>query len=225
MKKLPFVFITFLVLSCSSVKVLDTWKGDDSNITKFKGKNVLVLGRTANDHSRIAFEEAIANNLRKQGIKATESFIKAPKINPKKEFTKERIEFIKSLMASEGFNAIVITSIKDKQQITRSTNSGIYMGATYGNYYPVGYGTFYDYFALPYIGGSYYSAYGDYITNSVSTTTETKYILETAAYNLDEPKEGQLVAILTTSINNPKDAYKTADTYVKKLVSAFEKAQ
>lgn len=225
MRKVFFILgIIFLFFSCSSVKVLNTWKGDQKNIEKFKTKNVLVLARTANDHERIAFEEAIAAQLREQGVKVTESFKKAPKIAPEKEVTQERMDLIKSLLASEGFNAIVITSIKDKEVITKHNNSGIYMGATYGNYYPGTYSSFYDYFAAPYFGGIYYgSSYGEFVTISRSTTTETNYVLETAAYNLDEPKEGQLVTIQTTRMSNPKDAYKTADKYVEKLAETLRK--
>ncbi|MCE2613257.1 hypothetical protein LVD13_09760 [Flavobacteriaceae bacterium D16] len=211
-----------LLQSCGSVKVLDAWKGEQENIDKFKEKNVLVIARTANDHARIAFEENIANALKARGIKATESFKKAPKIYPNREISEERVALIKSLMASEGFDGVVLTVIKDKQQTVRTSSSGIYVGASYAGYYPNYYGSFYNYYSYPYAYGSYYDSFGGYIPMSTSTRTYTTYVLETVAYNLDEPSENQLVAIVTSSIDDPKEAYKTAGQYVAQIMKSLE---
>ncbi|WP_445385833.1 hypothetical protein ACT6NV_03230 [Robiginitalea sp. IMCC44478] len=221
--KMVLLLITGMVMkSCGSVKVLDAWKGEQENIEKFKEKNVLVIARTADDHARIAFEENIANALKARGIKATESFKKAPKIYPNREITEERVALIKSLMASEGFNGVVLTVIKDKQQTQRTSSSGIYVGATYSGYYPGYYGTFYDYYAYPYAFGPYYDSFGGYVPMSTTTKTYTTYILETVAYNLDEPSENQLVAVVTSSIDDPKEAYKTAEKYVDQMMKSLE---
>lgn len=221
--KLSLIFISALIVqSCSSIKVLDAWRGDEANIEKFKEKNVLVIARTADDHARIAFEEQIAMALRAKGIKATESFKKAPKIYPNREISEERVALIKSLMASEGFTGIVLTVIKDKEQTITTNSSGIYVGASngYGGY--GGYGGFYDYYASPYAYGSYYNSFGGYIPTSTSTSVQTDYVLETVAYNLDEPTEGQMVAIVTSTVSDPKEAYKTAEKYVDKIMKSLE---
>ncbi|WP_396158359.1 hypothetical protein [Flavobacterium sp.] len=217
------VVFAFTLQNCSSTKVLNAWKAEDDIVTKFKSKKVLVIARTANDYARSAFELAIANELRSKGIKATESYMKAPKIDPKKEMSEERIAFIKSLMASEGFTAVVLTVIKQKDQTTTKSFNGIYVGATYDNYYPGYYGGFYNYFSYPYAYGSYYDSFGVYIPMSSSTNTTTNYVLETVVYNLDEAENNQLVAVVTTSIKDPKEAHKTAEVYVKEMMQSLEK--
>ena len=78
------VFVAFTLQNCSSTKVINAWKAEDDIVNKFKSKKVLVIARTANDYARSAFELAIANELRSKGIKATESCMKVPKIDPKK---------------------------------------------------------------------------------------------------------------------------------------------
>lgn len=216
------LFSGTMLMSCGSVKVLDAWKGEQANIDKFKEKNVLVIARTANDHARIAFEENIANALKARGIKATESFKKAPKIYPNREISEERVALIKSLMASEGFNGVVLTVIKDKQQTERTSSSGIYVGASYAGYYPGYYGSFYNYYSYPYAFGPYYDSFGGYVPMSTTTRTYTTYVLETVAYNLDEPSENQLVAVVTSSIDDPKEAYKTAEQYVAQMMKSLE---
>lgn len=220
----PFVLIlifVFFLQACSSTKVIDAWKGEQVNIDKFKEKNILVIARTANDHARIAFEEAITLQLKARGIKATESFKKAPKIYPNKEISEERVALIKSLLSSEGYTGIVLTVIKDKQQTMETSSSGVYIGASYGNY-PGSYGGFYNYYASPYAYGSYYDSFGGYIPVSTSTRMVTDYVLETVAYNLDEPSENQLVAITTTSVSDPKEAYKAAVDYADKIMKSLE---
>ena len=214
------LLLSVMFYSCSSVKVLDAWRGEPESIEKFKTKNVLVFTRTADGSARIAFEEAIANEIRNDGIKVTESFKKFPKVHMNREMTKEREEMIASILDSEGYNGIVITTVKDKEQTTRTENTGVYVGASYG--YPGYYGGFYNYYRHPYAYGPYYSGFGGYIPTGSTTRTSTTYVLETVAYNLDEPEENQLVFVVTTSIDDPSNAYKTAEKYVAKIVQAFQ---
>ena len=215
------LLLVFVLHSCSSVKVLDAWRGEPESIEKFKEKNVLVYTRTADGSARIAFEEAIANEIRKDGIKVTESFKKFPKIHMNREMTPEREKMIMSILDSEGYNGIVLTTIKDKEQTTRTETSGVYMGVSQWGGYPGYYGGFNSYWRTPYAYGPYYNSFGGYIPTGSTTRTSTKYVLETVAYNLDEPEENQLVFVVTTSIDDPSNAYKTADKYVAKIVQAF----
>ena len=212
---------SFVFQNCGSVKVRDSWTGEEVTVAKFKKKNILVLARTADNTSRIAFEEALADELRANNYKATESFKKFPKIYTNKEITEERIAFVQSILDSEGYNGIVIVAVKDQESTTTTSSSGVYVGAGYGGY-PGYYGGFYNYYRAPYAYGSYYNSFGGYIPTSTSTSTSTTYVLETVFYNLDEPQENQLVAVVTSELDDPKEAYKTAQKYVETMVKSFE---
>ncbi len=212
---------SFVFQNCGSVKVRDSWTAEEVTVAKFKKKNILVLARTADNTSRIAFEEALANELRAEGYKATESFKKFPKIYTNKEITEERVAFIQSILDSEGYNGIVIVAVKDQESTTTTSSSGIYVGGGYGGY-PGYYGGFNNYYRTPYAYGSYYNSFGGYIPTSTSTSTSTTYILETVFYNLDEPQENQLVAVVTSELDDPKEAYKTAEKYVETMVKSFQ---
>ncbi len=215
------VFLVFSLQSCSGVKVLNAWKADQEAINSFKEKNILVIARTAENSSRLPFEIEIADRLRSMGYKATESFKKVPNLHPEREMTEERKALMQTLLGTEGYTGIVITTIKDKSSVTSTSSSGIYMGATYGNY-PGYYGGFNSYYSNPYAYGHYYSGFGGYVPLSTSTYTTTTYVLETVAYNLDKGKEDQLIAVIATEISDPKDAYKVAPIYVDKIVEALE---
>jgi hypothetical protein len=214
------VFFTFLQ-NCSSSKVLDSWKAEPSIVDLFKTKKVLVIARAANDNARYTFEKEIADALRERGINASESYHLAPKIYPHTEISEERMAFIKSIMDSEGYNAVVLTVVKDKKQTVRTSSSGIYVGASYSAYYPGYYGAFYNYYSYPYAYGSYYNSFGGYIPTSTSTSVSTDYVLETVAYNLDKSDDNQLVAVVTSSLEDPKESHKTAEKYVALLVNAL----
>ncbi len=222
--RLASLLLTVLLFqNCSSVKVLDAWKAEESVVDLFKTKNILVIARTANNQARIEFENEIAKQLRAKGLKVTESFTKAPNIHANKEMSEERMELMKSLMKSEGFNAVVLTVIKDKQETTRTSHSGIHVGGSYLSGYPGYYGGFYNYYSQPYAFGPYYNSFGGYIPTNTSTYVEKNYVLETVAYNIDEPAEKQLVAVVTTNLNDPKESHKTAHKYVEEIMEHLQK--
>jgi hypothetical protein len=121
------------------------------------------------------------------------------------------------MIQSEGFDAIVLTTVKDKRQTTQTNTSGMYVGAGYPGYY----GGFNSYYGYPYAYGPYYGA-GAYVPTGSTTTTYTTYVLETVGFNLDEPEEDQLVFVVTSELGEPGDAYKTAEKYVEKISEALK---
>ena len=61
-------------------------------------------------------------------------------------------------------------------------------------------------------------------TPSTTTVSTVKtYVLETVAYDLKAAKEKQLVAVVTTQIEDPQSVTKVAAEYVKKITKAFQK--
>jgi len=207
-----------LLNTCSSVKVLNSWKAD--NVNSINNKNFIVIARTDNTQARIAFENEITNQLRAKGMSATSSFTKFPKLNPDKKVTEEKSAMIISMLQREGFNGVVLTVIKDVQKSSRTvTEGGYYAGGTYAAYYPRYYGSFYGYHHHPHS----YSTFGSYVPQTTTTTTSKIYILETVIYDLTVTDNAQLVAVVTSKIDNPKDVYKTAQEYVKAITKSFDK--
>jgi hypothetical protein len=213
----------FVLNACSSTKVLAAWLGEEDDVEAFKEKNVLVVARTADDHARIAFEEAITNELKAEGIQATESFKKIPRIHPNREITEERVAMMQSILASEGYDGIVLTVVKDKSETTYVNQSRVGVGVGYGSYYPGHYGSFYDYYAYPYASGPYYSSFGGSVPVSTTVNTYTTYVLETVAYNLDESGDNQLVAVVTSELKDPKNAYKEAREYAAVIMKSLKR--
>jgi len=207
------------VSSCSSVKVLDSWKGH--NLSTIKDKNILIIARTENIQARIAFEEAIANDLRGAGYKATESYLKFSNYSPDEKQDNGKI---KALLEKEGYNGVVVTVVKDySEAVVTEESGGYYAGASYGGYggygyYPGYYGGFYGYYNNP----MSYSSYGNYVPSSTTTRVSKTYVLETLVYNLDEPQDKQLVALVTSSSVDPSGVTKVAKTYSEKVLNSLK---
>ena len=221
MKKSIYLILTMSIIlalnACSSVKVLNSWKAD--NVDTIKDNNLIVIARTDKTQARVAFENEIVEQLAARGIKATASFTKFPKLNPDEKVTEEKAEAIKSMLKDEGFNGVVLTVIKDTQELTKIvTDGGHYAGGNYYGFYPRYYGGFRGYYYNP----MSYSTLGNYVEPTSTTYTSKNYILETVIYNLEETEEKQLVVVVTSKIEDPENASKAAKQYVQAITKSLD---
>jgi hypothetical protein len=222
MKKSIFIIASISALlllnACSSVKVLNTWKAD--NASDVKDNNILVIGRTNDKAARIAFENEIVAQLTEKGIKATASFTQFPKLNPDEEVTDEKAEQIKTMLDNAGYNGVVLTVIKDTQELEKTvSDANYYAGSNVYGFYPRYYVGFRRYYYNP----MSYSTFGNSIEETSTTYLSKTYILETVVYNLDEPEEQQLVAVVTSKIEEPKSASKSAKQYANAIAKSLNK--
>lgn len=206
---------TTSIYNCGGIKVVDAWKSPEVSI--IKDKSVLVVARTSNENARLAFERDITDKLIAKGIKATPSFSKFPPLAAAKDIDEERMKMIREILEYEGFDAIVITSVKDVRERTVSSGNNYYFSDPWNSFYPSYYGNFYGYYYQPYV-------YSIYIGDTTPTTYTTKtYYLETVAYNLKADQNDQLLAVVTTTIEDPKNAFKTSSKYTEEIFKALEK--
>jgi hypothetical protein len=211
------ISLIILLSGCSSVNVLNSWKGD--NVSAIMEKNVIVIARTDNNKARTDFENEIVKQLSARGIKATASYTKFPKLNPDQEVTEERKAEIIASLLKQGFNAVVLTVVKDVEEMTKGTyEEAHYSGGTYYGYYPRYYGGLYTYYNNP----SSYSTLGNYEAESFTVQTANNYVLETVIYDLDETDEKQLVAVVTSKIEDPENVSVAAKQYVKAIAKSFD---
>ena len=70
--------IVVIASSCSSIKVVDSWKADE--IETLSGAKILVIGRSDDMVGRQRFEQEIAERLRADGVDAMESYKKFSKL-------------------------------------------------------------------------------------------------------------------------------------------------
>jgi len=218
-KSISTLFFIAIVCSCSSgVKVLSSWKAE--NASDIKDNELLVIARTDNKSARIAFENEIVAELESKDYKAKASFNVFPKLNPDQKLTEtEQIEIKKKLLDA-GYNGVVLTVIKQIEDVEKTTvQENYYVGGDFYGYYPRHYGRFGAYYYNP----MSYSSFGNYSSADVSTRTYQNFILETVIYDLDNQGENELVTVVTTRINDPSNATKIAKKYAKAISKSLEK--
>ena len=223
--KHPNLLLLLLILvifsNCSRVKVLSAWKSDDR--PGIKDKNILVVARTVNQEVRYAFENAIADELKANDLSATPSYKQFPLLLPDEKMSEDRKGEIREMLENAGYNAVVLSVLKDYEEITRSmvaegyeasVNYGYIDAPTY-----MGWG-FYVYFIHPLA----YSTEDVYVEEAGEDTITSKlYVLETAAFNLDQPEKEQLVTVVRAQVENPQSAAATADDYAKSIAKGVKK--
>jgi hypothetical protein len=220
-KKFLLIFFAFALLtSCSNVKVLNSFRADHAD--GIRDNNILVVARAAKPDARKAFEDEITKEIRARGINATPSYTKFPKLRPDQKLTEDRKNEIKDLLEKEGFNGVVLSVLKDYQELTRSVGEGGYEASVNYGYtdLPTYYGWgFYAYYHHPLS----YSNEDVYVKESEDTITSRLFILETVAYNLEEPEDKQLVAVIRSQVENPDGVVSTANNYAKAIAKRFKK--
>lgn len=225
------IAFALVLYSCSSsIRVTNKWAAEKA--TEFRTKNILVIARTANEKVRIAFENEMTSQLRAKGLKATESYLKHPNLKPDEKMTDEKKAAIQKILEDEGYNGVVLSVLKDKLENVRTTEEGgFYAGESIRSYYPPYipvysygfYGGYYNSYASGYLyNPRTFDTYGTYVPKTLETETSYSFILETLAYNLDLAEDKQLVAYVTTRIDEPDNINGTAKNFTKAVLESFK---
>lgn len=237
MKKIFYSIIVlafiFALNSCSSsITVANKWTAE--NTENFNTKSILVIARTANEKARMAFENEMATQLRAKGIKASESYLKHPELKPEEKMSEEKKAEISKLLEDEGYTGVILTVLKDKLTNVRSTEEGgYYAGQSIAAYYPpyipvYSYGFYGGYYSPYSYSSGYlynpktYDQYGTYVPKTLETETTFSFILQTMVYDLDLPEAKQLIAYVTTRIDEPDNINGTAKHFTKEVIDSFK---
>jgi len=201
----------------SSVEVINAWKSDKLNT--IVDQNILVITRTEDNKKRGAFEEQMLAHLKKNKIKASTSYMKIPIFNDQREYTVEERKELVANIKELGFNAIILTSVKKRSEKTVTTeHGGYYTGGSYSSLYPQYYGGFYGYYNHPYSHPTYQS----YVPSETYTDIRKSFVLETVIFNLELASTEQLVAVVTSAVDDPETVYTAAEEYVKEIAKALK---
>ncbi|OIQ39357.1 MAG: hypothetical protein BM563_04250 [Bacteroidetes bacterium MedPE-SWsnd-G1] len=214
---LVLLLVSTVLAGCgTSVKVADQWKND--NFAALKNEKVLVIHKTPNEVNKKRLEQDLANELRAIGVDATEAYVAFPNIKYKEKSTPEEIQASIDKITAAGYNGVILTVLKDKDQQVETTTSGGYYS---GGYYPSYYGRYYGGFGS-YYGGVYGYGYGgSYIPPSSTTKVVDIFLLETVSYNLGLKDGEQLVGAVSVKIKDPQSYSGVAGKYIKIVMDQF----
>lgn len=203
MKITALLVLLTTLMSCSSMRLVESWKNED--VTSFTPQKALVLGVTENLTARKIFESKLSIELKKRAINAFESSNYFDVSFTESEKTQAEINAMVEQVRDNGFDAILITAVKGVDQKTRR----------HDGYYTVDYqwrrfGRYYFRFQDIYYNPGYYSEY-------------KTYHVETSIYNVNEDDQKSLVWVGASDIVDPSDISETVNTYVRRIIRALEK--
>jgi len=191
-----------LLLNCSSTKLVDSWVDKESG--HFTPKKVLVLGITDNLTARKIFEAELSKELIVRNINAVESFevFKATFTSAKQ--TEENIQKEVNRLSENGFDAILISTVKGVNQKT------VYSADMYRtDYYWRRFGRYYYLYQDVYFDPGYYEKYNI-------------YNIEASLFDLKNHEDKALVWVASYNIIDPQSINTTVKDYVKAIIRTLE---
>ncbi|WP_298311307.1 hypothetical protein [uncultured Aquimarina sp.] len=220
MKKIKHLLIVTLVgmgtWSCSTIKLIDSWKSEDFQTVK--SKKILVAAKSPNPTIQKSYEKAIASKLRGQQIDAIEMHKVFPSIEDKKERTAEEIEQILRMFKEKKIEALLITSLKKTIETNNSSKPErgkiLMEDIRKGSFSIEDYDNLKD---LPDLDKL------DFDTSRESKTIATTYILESTTYDLALEKNQQLVNVCLLDVIDPNTSDQVLNAFVKVISDQFKK--
>ncbi|MDT8416988.1 MAG: hypothetical protein RQ864_04185 [Lutibacter sp.] len=204
MKRIALFIGMVLLSACSSTRFVDSWRNQE--IISFEPKKVLVVGITDNLTARKIFEERLKNAFIVRDIYAAESTNVLDNGFTTSKKSEEKIDKMIKKIADEGFDTVVITSVKGvDERVNYQTE-----------YYPtIGYrwsrfGRYYYWYQDIYYRPGYYNTY-------------KVYNVETVIYNINEDDTKSLVWVGALNLVDPQTISSSVNDYVEKIIEQLER--
>jgi len=201
MKAVYLVIVLFLMVGCSSTRMVDSWKSQE--YTNYKPKKVLIVGMTDNLTARMQFEEQLTSEFKDSGIEAMgSSDVFEPSFTNVKQ-TEDDINTELAKISKDGFDAVLISAVKGVDE------KETYSGTTYRpGYYWKRFGRYYYLYQDVYFDDGYYEKY-------------KVYHIEASLYNIKENNDKSLVWVASYDIVDPKQINTTVKDYVKVIMKSL----
>ena len=202
MKRIIQIVLSFLLIGCSSVEIVENWKNPDIEV--FETNKVLIVGITSNEKAKRQFEEQLKQEYQARGIDAYTSLeVFQPDFTTKKQ-SEESISQLESKLIANNFDAILLTKVIGvEDKIAYKNNYGDY-DETHRRF-KEDFLMYQDIFYNP----DYYNEYKVYHT-------------ESSLYCLCPTKDRELIWKGYIDITDPQNINETVTDYVKLVTIVLE---
>lgn len=121
MKKIALLFVLPLLVSCSSTKLIDQWKSQDTPV--YEANKILVVGMSADADVRRNFEEQLSKSLEKEGVVAVRSIDFFENVFQVEDKTEKEMDLIENSLLQAGFDSVLfskVTGSEDKVTLVQA---------------------------------------------------------------------------------------------------------
>lgn len=205
MKIINGILLCSLIISCTSIELVDNWKNPDIDI--YNPNKVFIVGMTSNLDARQQFEKQLKVEYESRGIEAIISFNLLEPSFTKQEKTEEELDSLENILIKDGFDTILFTKIIGVEDIIAYRENYDENDITYRRF-KEDYLKYQDAFYNP----DYYEEY-------------TVYHTETSMYCICPTKDRELIWKGYIDIMDPKSIKETINDYVRLVVVVLEEQQ
>jgi hypothetical protein len=201
MKFKSFILGLFLIMGCSSTRLVGTWKNPD--IVLFDAYQVLVVGMFRDDHARMEFETKFVDELKKQGVDAMRSIDLFDVDFTSSQRSEKEIEEVEEQLLEKGFDAILFTKVvgtENRSTFKEHLNNIDKMLVRFSNDYLEHQDIYYD--------PEYYDSFNIYHA-------------ETSLYCICVGKERDLIWRGEVDVTEPANVEKAIDSYIKLITKSM----
>lgn len=202
MKKVGYLLIVFILTSCASTHITNSWKNPE--FKTFKPKNIMVIGVTQNTTARMLYEQRLKNEFNDRGIKASQSGLIFENSFKDSKQTEEDIEKQVDKLLELGYDTVLISAVK-----------GIDEKVTYSEGIPQ------NYFYLRRFGRHYYLFQDIYFEPGYYNKYKI-YHIETSIYNIKPNVNKSLVWVGSYDLLEPSDVTRSIDRYIRVITKSLE---
>lgn len=201
--KIITLVLILMALSCSSTKLVKSWKNPD--YCTFNPKKILVIGVTPNYEARKAYEFQLTIELNARKINALQSAVVFEKSFQDSKQTEKDIEAEVEKLLLNGYDTALVSLVKgvdDKQSFVSDSPKTDYHLRKFIGYYLL--------YQETYFKQDYYSSY-------------KVFNIETSIYNLKKGSDKSLVWRGSFDLIDPTNSAEAIDSHIKKLLKTLEK--
>jgi hypothetical protein len=202
MKRIAQIILSFLLIGCSSVEIVENWKNPDIDV--FETNKVLIVGITSNANAKRQFENQLKQEYQARGIEAYTSLeVFQPDFTSEKQ-SEESIKKLEDKLIANHFDAILLTKVIGVEDKIAYKNN-------YGNYDETDIRFKEDFLMYQdiYFNPDYYNEYAVYHT-------------ESSLYCLCPAKDRELIWKGYIDITDPQNIDETVADYVKLVAIVLE---
>jgi len=204
MKRIGY-FFALLLWGCSSTQLVHNWKNPE--IVLFHANKVLIVGMTANQDAREAFESKMQKEFEKRGVESVRSLDLFDVEFTSAERSEQEISEVEQQLLDKDFDAILFNKVvgsEDRQTFKEKLESVNRLFFNFSDDYAGHQDMYYD--------GDYYSDF-------------TVYHAETSLYCICVDKERELIWRGAIDITDPDNVKRSVSDYIKLVVLAMEEQQ
>ncbi len=132
MKKIAFIVSIIMLTSCSSTKLVSTWRSPETPV--FEANKVLVIGLTNDIDNRRIFESRLSYALERQGVVAVRSVDFFESSFTSSEKSEAELDAVEQELLNAGFDAILFSKILGVEEKVTMVQSFRALDDTYNGF-------------------------------------------------------------------------------------------